>query len=76
MKVANRPTNTTQNSLHLSAAQADEDELIQAINDDHRGPEDVWELSNETDVTGIDNFWQGVQKDLQNDPSWYNFSND
>lgn len=76
MKIKNRPSNTTQNPLHLSAAQDEDDELIQAIDTDHKGVDDAWELKNEPDVAGIDNFWNTVSTDLQNDPDWYSFSND
>ena len=76
MKIKNRPTNTTQDPLHLSAAQSEDDELIVAIANDHKGPDDVWELSNEPDVKAIDSFWSGVKDDLEADPAWYSFSDD
>ena len=76
LKIHNKPTNYTQYSPALSAAQDEDDELIQAINDDHRGSEDVWELKKEPDVQGIDNFWSGVKNDLEKDPNWYSFSDE
>lgn len=76
LKVHNRPSNTSFQQPALSAAQDEDDELIQSINGDHKGADDVWELKNEPDVQGIDSFWNGVQKDLESDPSWYAFNND
>lgn len=76
LKIHNKPSNFTQQAPALSASPDEDDELIQAINGDHKGAEDVWELKNEPDVQGIDSFWNGVQQDLESDPSWYSFSND
>lgn len=76
MKLQNRPTNTTQDPLHLSAAQDEDDELIAAINNDASNPDSMWELTAEPDVTGIDSFWNGVKSDLEKDPNWYSFADE
>ena len=76
MKLKNRPFHAAHDGLALSAAPDEDDELIQAIDNDHKGADDVWELHNDPDVQGIDSFWNGVQKDLESDPGWYSFSDD
>lgn len=74
LKVHNKPINFTSQAVALSVAQDEDDELIQSINDDHKGADDIWELQNELDIQGIDSFWNGVKKDLEKDPNWYSFS--
>lgn len=59
----------------LSPARGEQDELIEAIENDSRGQEH-WQLTNEPDVEGLDEFWTGVEKDLKNDPTWFNFAED
>ena len=76
LKVHNHPTNFTAQSPALSAAQAEDDELITAIDSDHKDADNAWQLTNDPDAEGIDSFWAGVQNDLQKDPDWYSFSND
>lgn len=76
LKIRNKPTNFTTQAPALSAAQDEDDELIQSINGDHKGADDIWVLKNEPDVQGIDSFWSGVKNDLEKDPNWYSFSND
>ncbi len=76
LQLHNKPTNLTQTAPALSAAQDEDDELIKAIDSDHKGADDVWQLKNEPDVIGIDNFWNGVKTDLEQDPDWHSFNND
>ncbi len=76
LKIHNKPSNSTNQGSALSAAQDEDDELIQSINNDHKGADDVWELKNEPDVSGIDSFWSGIKNDLEKDPNWYSFSDD
>ncbi len=76
LRIHNKPTNFTNHTPVLSAVRAEDDELIQAINDDHKTPDDLWELKNEPDVQGIDSFWAVVKNDLEKDPNWYKFSTD
>lgn len=74
MKIQNRPTNITQDPLHLSATYDEDDELIRAINNDRMDPNKVWQLSSDPDVGAIDAFWNGVKSDLEKDPNWYAFN--
>lgn len=76
LKIHNKPTNFTTQAPALSAAQDEDDELIQSINGDHKGADDIWVLKNEPDVQGIDSFWNGVKNDLEKDPNWYAFNDD
>ncbi len=59
----------------LSGERREQDELIEAIEKDRSGQEN-WQLTNEPDVEGLDEFWTGVEKDLKNDPTWFNFAED
>mgnify|MGYP000927244356 FL=1 len=76
LKIHNKPSNLTSRVSALSDAMDEDDELIQSINNDHKGADDIWELKNEPDVQGIDNFWNGVKNDLEKDPNWYSFSDE
>ena len=49
------------------------DELIQAIKDDH---EEQWRLDPAPDTTALSKFWSGVEEDLHNDPTWVTFTDD
>lgn len=62
MKLKNRPTNLTQYPLALSAVQSEDDELIQAIEDDHKSPDDMWDLHDESYV--VDSMWDATSDDL------------
>jgi hypothetical protein len=57
----------------LSATRHEDDELIAAIEREHDG--EVFTLDKTPDVVGLEEFWTGVEADLQKDPSWYSFSN-
>lgn len=59
--------------MHLSAVPDEDDELIQAINNT---ADDTIVLTNDPDVMAIDTYWNGVQKDLKSDPTWFNFAED
>lgn len=50
MKILNRPINLTKRTLAFSPVLSEDDELIQAIEDDHKGPDDIWDLSDDTSV--------------------------
>lgn len=63
MKLKNRPTNLTKYPLALSAVQSEDDELIQAIEDDHKGPDDMWDL-NDDSYSAADGFWDGASDDV------------
>lgn len=76
LKVHNHPSNFTAQAPALSSTQDEDDELIKAIDSDHKDADNEWQLTNEPDSEGIDAFWNGVVSDLQKDPDWYSFSND
>ena len=60
--------------VELSPVFDDEnDELIQAIKDDH---EEQWRLDPAPDTTALSKFWSGVEEDLHNDPTWVTFTDD
>ena len=60
--------------VELSPVFDDEnDELIQAIKDDH---EEQWRLDPAPDTTALSKFWSGVEEDLHNDPNWVTFTDD
>lgn len=59
--------------LELSPVVSEDDELIQEI---EASVEQPWELVETPDVQGIDQFWNGVREDLQNDPTWFSFAED
>lgn len=61
MKLLNRPTNTTQYPLALSAVQSEDDELIQAIEDDHKGPDDMWDLNDDSYAGDTNDFWENTK---------------
>lgn len=68
-----QPKPATQH-LALSPIFDDEnDELIQAIKDDH---EEQWRLEPTPDTTALGEFWSGVEDDLHNDPTWVSFAED
>jgi hypothetical protein len=59
--------------LQLSPVTSDNDELIQAIEEEHR--KDSWQLD-ATDAQSLDEFWTGVEEDLKKDPEWFTFADD
>jgi hypothetical protein len=64
MKLKNRPTNLTQYPLALSAVQSEDDELIKAIEDDHKSPDYMWDLNSESYMSGADGFWDDSSEQL------------
>ena len=67
------PHMTSLRPLELSPIVSEEDELIQDI---ERSVEQPWELVETPDADGINQFWSGVEDDLRNDPTWFNFANE
>lgn len=67
------PFSQSSRRLKLSAVHHEDDELIAAIERDRTG--EVWTLDKTPDVTGLDEFWTGVEEDLKKDPDWFSFSN-
>jgi hypothetical protein len=59
--------------MQLSPVESDSDELIQAIEEEHR--KENWQLD-ATDAQSLDEFWSGVEADLKNDPEWFKFADD
>ena len=59
--------------LALSPVVSEEDELLQAIEQGHEEP---WQLDPTPDATELGEFWDGVQQDLRNDPTWFDFADD
>ncbi|MGB4762659.1 MAG: hypothetical protein WBP12_04895 [Candidatus Saccharimonas sp.] len=57
----------------LQPVESDGDELLQAIEASH---EEAWQLEPMPDATELGEFWSGVQQDLHDDPTWFNFAND
>lgn len=55
----------------LSPVADEDDELIRAIEADH---EEAWQLEATADASGLDSFWNGVERDLQGDPDWVDFA--
>lgn len=62
--------------LALSPIRAEKDELIQAIDDARNNRDDNWTLTSTPDTDQLAQFWQGVERDIQNDPEWIRFSDD
>lgn len=60
-------------AMQLSPVESDADELIQAIEEEHR--KDSWQLD-ATDAQSLDEFWTGVENDLKHDPEWFSFADD
>lgn len=63
----------TRPRMQLGAIAADNDELIEAIEAESRSGRIDLE---ETDITQLEQFWNGVEKDIQNDPEWFTFAED
>ena len=36
--------------------------------------DDIFDLKEQIDENELDNFWDEVEKDIHNDPEWFNFS--
>ena len=66
------PTTAT-HQLALSPILDDDDELIQEINNQAAQHDDNWSLTPTPDTEQLASFWQGVQKDIENDPLWERF---
>lgn len=60
-------------SLQLSPVATEDDELIQAIENSHEEP---WQLEPVPDSHSLAEFWSGVEEDIANDPTWFNFATD
>lgn len=60
--------------LTLSPVTDDNDELLKAAQTER--DDDIIRLEETPDVVGLDEFWNGVEADLKQDPTWFDFSND
>lgn len=68
------PHLTSKHEVALSPVSTHEDdELIQAIEAEH---ETTWTLDVAPDAEKLDEFWSGVQEDLESDPTWFKFADD
>ncbi len=63
----------TSHILQLSPVESDSDELIAAIEEEHR--QYNWQLD-DTDASSLDDFWTSVEEDLKKDPGWFTFADD
>lgn len=52
------------------------DELETAIENDVVDRDNAWELNERPDMGELTQFWNTVEKDVANDPSWFKFSED
>lgn len=59
--------------LALSPVENDNDELLRDIENGHEEP---WQLDPAPDATELGEFWDGVQRDLHEDPTWFDFADD
>ncbi len=59
--------------LALSPITDEDDELI---NDSQGENAQAIVLDGSPDVQGLEEFWSGVQQDLESDPEWFNFAED
>lgn len=54
----------------------DNDELTAAIENDVADRDNAWELNERPDMGELTAFWNTVEEDVANDPSWFKFSED
>lgn len=59
--------------MALSRVLTENDELIQAIEADNQSGKFTLD---DADAGQLDQFWSGVEKDIQNDPEWFTFADD
>ncbi len=62
--------------LALSSVSSEDDELIQAIESDQRVHDDDWTLTPVPDANDLENYWDKVERDIENDPEWFKFADD
>ena len=60
--------------MSLSPVIREHDELIESIDKEREA--DDWRLDTAPDGQKLDEFWTGVQADLEKDPTWFNFAED
>mgnify|MGYP006352705691 CR=1 FL=1 len=60
-------------ALQLSPIADEGDELTQAIDADPQLHDDDWQLTDRPDEHGLEDFWNHVQSDIENDPEWEKF---
>lgn len=54
----------------------DNDELASAIENDVADRDNNWELNERPDMGELTEFWDTVEADVANDPTWFKFSED
>lgn len=55
-------------------ADDDDDELTAAIVHDPIDHDNNWELVERPDADELERYWDKVERDVQNDPEWFRFS--
>lgn len=57
-------------TLQLSPPEAENDELIEAIDEEMLQHDDDWQLSERPDTKELTQYWEKVEDDIQHDPEW------
>ena len=60
--------------VQFSPVTDDDDELTQAIVSEPAQHDDDWQLEERPDEEKLEEFWNEVENDIQNDPKWIKFS--
>lgn len=61
--------------MQLSRVVADGDELTQAIVNDPVDHDNNWILTERPETGELEQYWENVEADIKNDPSWVSFTN-
>lgn len=71
-------TNFIQPARHLnfSTVPTEDDELIAEIDNQAVVHDDNWNLDPAPDTVELEQFWNGVEHDIENDPEWIRFNED
>lgn len=67
---------TLKKPLAFDPILAENDELAEAIDNSPRERDDTWELNERPDMGELTEFWNTVEADVANDPTWFKFSED
>ena len=61
-------------AMQFSPIAADDDDLIQDIQQTRDRQDNNWQLEERPDTEQLQAFWQQVEQDVQSDPEWVHFS--
>lgn len=62
--------------LAMSPILSEDDELIEAIDRSREVRDDNWILDATPDTDELSNYWNAVERDIENDPEWIKFSDE